>query len=138
MARGWWQCLVLFLALAMVQGQGSSYVWGFDDALGDEAASDYAIGMEGENLFDLHRFQVSSEREGSILFTFELVNLPNPLQLPLGFSYPLIHVYIHPGGPGSWRVHTPPHARRSPLSNPGVALDPRYYWVHMVGALPQP
>ena len=84
-------------------------------------------GLSG--LFDVTLFTVEAE-ESSLTFSLKFNNLPNPLESPFGFTFPLIHIYVHTQPPGSYRVEK--EGICSVISNSKLSLDPRYSCSFMV------
>merc|ERR1712137_755407 len=126
--------LFVWLAYALLSPT-LAYSFALEDAVGDVASTQWPLPLQQleEGELDLQHVMVSTEETGAVLFDLQFAgNLSNLHQAPLGFSVPLVQIYLHPAPPGSWRIYVPPGASREPLSNPNIQLSDQYYWEHMM------
>ena len=131
--------LFVWLAYALLSPT-LAYSFALEDAVGDVASTQWPLPLQQleEGELDLQHVMVSTEETGAVLFDLQFAgNLSNLHQAPLGFSVPLVQIYLHPAPPGSWRIYVPPGASREPLSNPNIQLSDQYYWEHMVRSPPR-
>lgn len=89
----------------------------FEDPVGDDhGPGTYTYPTAGvfrdqEGLFDLVRYTII-DQDANWLLGFEFTSLPNPWSGPLGFSHPLIHVYLDVDEGGSTALHPAGEAMR--------------------------
>jgi hypothetical protein len=98
------------------------------DAAGDDRGpGDYfypAGSLYPEGAWDLRGLSVRADGE-DVVFGLDWTTLPNPLKAPLGFSFPLVDVYIDIN-------HLPGEGSEALLSERGAVVDAANAWEYVI------